>query len=127
VLKNSRVCRCEGLTSLTAVQVEDLKSNTARLIETPALFSFIGALPRTRWLPAGLDRDEKGFIKTGRMVGESSRWPLRDRQPFPMETSLPGVFAAGDARSGSTKRCSAAIGEGGQAVECVHDFLGTYA
>ena len=126
MLKNTRVRRCEGVTSLTAVELEDLKSNTTRLVETPALFSFIGAMPRTRWLPGGRDRDEKGFIKTGRMVAES-HWPLRERQPFLMETSLPGVFAAGDARSGSTKRCSAAVGEGSQAIECVHDFLGTYA
>jgi thioredoxin reductase (NADPH) len=126
VLKNTRVRRCEGVTSLTAVELEDLKSNTTRLVETPALFSFIGATPRTRWLPVGLDRDEKGFIKTGRVIAES-HWPLRERQPFLMETSLPGVFAAGDARSGSTKRCSAAVGEGSQAIECVHDFLGTYA
>lgn len=127
VLRHSRVCRCEGVTSLAAVEIEDIKANSKRLIKTPALFSFIGALPRTRWLPAGLDRDDKGFINTGRMVSESPHWPLRDRKPLLMETSLPGVFAAGDVRAGSTKRCAAAVGEGGQAIECVHDFLGTYA
>jgi thioredoxin reductase (NADPH) len=127
VRKHTRVRRFEGLTSLTAVELEDVETNSTCLIETPALFSFIGALPRTRWLPPELDRDEKGFIKTGRMASESPHWPLLDRKPFLMETSLPGVFAAGDVRAGSTKRCSAAVGEGGQAIECVHDFLGTYA
>ena len=127
VLRHTRVRRCEGATCLTAVELEESESKSTRLIETPALFSFIGALPHTRWLPAGLERDEKGFIKTGRMVSESPQWPLRDRKPLLMETSLPGVFAAGDVRAGSTKRCVAAVGEGGQAIECVHDFLGTYA
>jgi thioredoxin reductase (NADPH) len=127
VLKHTRVRRCEGVSSLAAVELEDIQANSTSLIETPALFSFLGALPRTRWLPTGLDRDEKGFIKTGRMVAESLNWPLRDRKPLLMETSLPGVFAAGDVRAGSTKRCSAAVGEGGQAIECVHDLLGTYA
>jgi thioredoxin reductase (NADPH) len=127
VLRHTRVRRCEGATCLTAVELEDTETKSTRLVETPALFSFIGALPHTRWLPAGLDRDEKGFIKTGHMVSESPQWPLRDRKPLLMETSLPGVFAAGDVRAGSTKRCVAAVGEGGQAIECVHDFLGTYA
>ena len=127
VLRHTRVRRCEGATCLTAVELEDTETKSTRLIETPALFSFIGALPHTRWLPAGLERDEKGFIKTGRMVSDSPQWPLRDRKPLLMETSLPGVFAAGDVRAGSTKRCVAAVGEGGQAIECVHDFLGTYA
>ena len=127
VLRHTRVRRCEGATCLTAVELEDTETKSTRLIETPALFSFIGALPHTRWLPAGLERDEKGFIKTGRMVSDSPQWPLRDRKPLLMETSLPGVFAAGDVRAGSTKRCVAAVGEGGQAIECVHHFLGTYA
>jgi len=127
VLRHTRVRRCDGVTSLAAVELEDIAANSTRVIETPALFSFIGALPRTRWLPATLDRDEKGFIKTGSMAAESPHWPLRDRKPLLMETSLPGVFAAGDVRAGSTKRCSTAVGEGGQAIECIHDFLGTYA
>lgn len=127
VLKHTSVRRCDGITSLTAVELEDLQANSRRLVETPALFSFIGAVPRTRWLPAELDRDEKGFIKTGPMVSQSPHWPLPDRKPFLMETSLPGIFAAGDVRAGSTKRCSTAVGEGGQAIECIHDFLGTYA
>jgi thioredoxin reductase (NADPH) len=127
VLKHTRVRRCEGLSSLSEVELEDIQAKSTSLIKTPALFSFLGASPRTRWLPTGLDRDEKGFIKTGRNVSESPNWPLRDRKPLLMETSLPGIFAAGDVRSGSTKRCSAAVGEGGQAIECVHDLLGTYA
>src|ERR1700736_1654070 len=127
VLRHTRVRRCQGDTCLTAVELVDTKANSTRLIETSALFSFIGALPHTRWLPSSLDRDEKGFIKTGHLVSESLNWTLRDRKPLLMETSLPGVFAAGDVRAGSTNRCVAAVGEGGQAIECVHDFLGTYA
>src|ERR1700759_55916 len=91
VLRHTRVRRCEGATCLTAVELEDTETKSTRLIETPALFSFIGALPHTRWLPAGLERDEKGFIKTGRMVSGSPQWPLRDRKPLLMETTRPAV------------------------------------
>jgi thioredoxin reductase (NADPH) len=126
LLTRTRVARCEGGIALVAVELEDLESHARHRVETPALFSFIGAAPRTRWLPPAIDRDEKGFIKTGRAVVSSESWSLRDREPLAMETSRPGVFAAGDVRAGSTKRCAAAVGEGGQAIECIHAFLGTY-
>jgi thioredoxin reductase (NADPH) len=126
LVTRTRVARCEGGAALAAVELEDLETHALRRIETPALFSFIGAAPRTRWLPPAIERDEKGFIKTGGSVLPSSYWPLRDREPLAMETNRPGVFAAGDVRSGSTKRCATAVGEGGQAIECIHAFLGTY-
>jgi thioredoxin reductase (NADPH) len=77
------------------------------------LFLFLGALPCTEWLDGAVARDEKGFILTGAAAGGES----------PLETSLPGVFAAGDVRSGSTKRCAAAVGEGAMAVQFVHGRL----
>jgi thioredoxin reductase (NADPH) len=76
----------------------------------------IGARPCTEWLPAEIERDEKGFIKTGADVVGAPAWRGSKRQPGPLETSLPGIFAAGDVRSGSVKRCAAAVGEGGMAV-----------
>ncbi len=76
---------------------------------------------------AGWRCDEKGFVKTGHMVADAPAWNGTSRSPGPLETSRPGVFAAGDVRSGSVKRCAAAVGEGGMAVEGVHAVLGTYA
>ena len=87
----------------------------------------IGAKPCTSWLPPEIERDERGFIKTGHAVSGAPAWAAAGRPPGPLETSLPGIFAAGDVRSGSVKRCAAAVGEGGMAVEGVHDALGTYA
>ena len=87
----------------------------------------IGARPCTAWLPPEIARDAKGFIKTGQAVADEPAWKNMNRPPGPLETSRPGVFAAGDVRSGSVKRCAAAVGEGGMAVEGVHDVLRTYA
>ncbi len=87
-----------------------------------ALFSFIGAVPRTEWLPPEIDRDAKDFVQTGPAVAQSPRWTV-SRQPFLLETSRPGVFAAGDVRAGSVKRVSSAVGEGAMAVQFVHEYL----
>ena len=76
----------------------------------------IGARPCTDWLPPEIERDDKGFIKTGTSVAAAPAWQASKHQPGPLETSLPGIFAAGDVRSGSVKRCAAAVGEGGMAV-----------
>jgi thioredoxin reductase (NADPH) len=83
----------------------------------------IGGEPRTRWLPESIQQDH-GYILTGRDVTRdgSPRWPL-DRPPFPLETSLPGVFAAGDARSLSIKRVASAVGDGATVVRLVHEYL----
>jgi thioredoxin reductase (NADPH) len=76
----------------------------------------IGAKPCTEWLPPEIERDERGFIKTGTAVADSPLWRASKHQPTPLETSAPGIFAAGDVRSGSVKRCAAAVGEGGMAL-----------
>jgi thioredoxin reductase (NADPH) len=86
------------------------------------VFVFIGAVPHTKWLPSGINLDSKGFVQTGQQVAESGAWPLQ-RQPFLLETTVPGVFAAGDVRQGSIKRVAAAVGEGSMAVQFVHQFL----
>jgi len=86
----------------------------------------IGALPCIGWLPAEIERDDKGFILTGARVAQSSAWQRMNRAPGPLETSRPGVFAAGDVRSDSVKRCAAAVGEGGMAVANVHRALAEY-
>src|SRR5262249_27041567 len=95
-------------------------------VEASALFILIGAQPRTDWLPGTLARDDAGFLLTGSDLvptgGLPDGWPLA-RSPLPMETSMPGVFAAGDVRHGSTKRVATAVGEGAHAVQSAHRHL----
>ena len=126
ILYQTEIKRMIGHKKLESVEIEDTGTAARRTVETPAVFSMIGALPCTGWLPAEIERDEKGFILTGARVAQSSAWQKMNRAPGPMETSRPGVFAAGDVRSGSVKRCAAAVGEGGMAVANVHRALAQY-
>ncbi len=87
--------------------------------DADALFLMIGATANTSWLPANLERDAKGYICTGR---DLTAWPL-DREPFPLETSLPGVFCAGDVRHGSIKRVASGVGEGSMSIAFIHQYL----
>ena len=104
--------RCmEGGTHLQVVHLENMQTGETRRVETRAVFCLIGAWPRTDGLPAEIERDEKGFIQTGRDVFDSPYWTDPHRQPRSQETSRPGVFAAGDVRRGSVKRV-AAVGDG---------------
>jgi thioredoxin reductase len=95
-------------------------------VPAAALFVMIGAEPRTTWLPGAIDRDDQGFIRTGRDLHRASErppgWPLK-RPPLLLETSVPGVFAAGDVRHRSIKRVASAAGEGATAIHLVHEFL----
>jgi thioredoxin reductase (NADPH) len=126
ILRNTEIRKMVGGKYLEAVELEDIQSHERRTVRTPAVFSMIGAKPCAGWLPPEIERDERGFIKTGVAVGDSPAWKAAGRKPGPLETSRPGIFAAGDVRSGSVKRCAAAVGEGGMAVEGVHEALGTY-
>jgi thioredoxin reductase (NADPH) len=103
-----------------------LKSNTAaepRRLPCSAVFVFIGSEPSAKWLPSHIGRDEKGFLLTGSDVIRSGQWPRKDRDPCPLETTIPGVLAAGDIRAGSTKRVGFAVGDGSLAVTCAHRLL----
>jgi thioredoxin reductase (NADPH) len=122
LLCNTNIRRMHGDGHLGAVELANSKTGEGRTVETPAVFSFIGAVPRTDWLPAEVERDAKGFVQTGPAVAKSPRWTAR-RPPFLLETSRPGVFAAGDVRSGSVKRVASAVGEGAMAVQFVHEYL----
>ncbi len=88
-----------------------------------AVFVFIGAEPSAEWLPSQIARDDKGYLLTGTDVIRSGLWPLADRDPCPLETTLPGVLAAGDIRAGSTKRVGFAVGDGSLSVTCAHRLL----
>ena len=122
LLRNTQIRRMHGDGHLTAVEIVNSKTGEERTVETPAVFSFIGAVPRTDWLPPEIERDAKGFVQTGPALAKSPHWTAR-RQPFLLETSRPGVFAAGDVRSGSVKRVASAVGEGAMAVQFVHEYL----
>jgi thioredoxin reductase (NADPH) len=127
ILTNTEIRQMMGGKALEAVEVENTKTHERRVVRTPALFSMIGAKPRSCWLPPEIERDERGFIKTGALVANAPAWKAMRTSPGPLETSRPGIFAAGDVRSGSVKRCAAAVGEGGMAVEGVHEVLKTYS
>jgi thioredoxin reductase (NADPH) len=103
------------------MEVEDVRTGRREQVKTTAVFVMIGAEPRTDWLHDVLQLDDRGFILTGRDLPRPA-WPLQ-RAPFPFETSLPGVFAAGDVRYGSVKRVAGAAGEGAVAVGSVHEYL----
>ena len=122
ILRCTEVTRMDGDGHLSSIEIVDKLTGKKRTIETGALFSFIGATPRTDWLPPEIEKDEKDFVRTGIALADSPHWTLK-RQPFLLETSRPGVFAAGDVRSGSVKRVASAVGEGSMSVQFVHEFL----
>lgn len=122
VLYDTEVRRMDGDGHLDVVELVNAKTGAVRAIKTPALFSFIGATPRTDWLPPEIEKDAKGFIRTGPDLAASPHWNM-SRDPFLLETTRRGVFAAGDVRSGSTKRVGSAVGEGAMAVQFVHECM----
>ena len=126
VRTRTRVDRCTGADHLECVTLVDLDDGSAQQVDAGHLFVFIGAAPLTGWLPAELATDEAGFVRTGPdLVVESRRpvgWEL-DRDPYLLESSIPGVFVAGDVRSQSVKRVASAVGEGALAVTLVHRYL----
>jgi thioredoxin reductase (NADPH) len=121
LLLDSEVCELAGEDGLEAISIRNQKTGANRREQVAGLFVMIGATPQTDWLPASIARDERGYIRTGPDVGREN-WPLR-RNPFFLETSCPGVFAAGDARANSVKRVASAVGEGSMAVMFVHQHL----
>ena len=128
ILRSTEIRKMTGSGEfLESVELENMKSGERRTIPATAVFSMIGARPCTSWLPPEIKLDERNFILTGRAVADEPVWKTLGRNPGNMETSRPGIFAAGDVRSGSVKRCAAAVGEGGMAVEGIHQLLGTYA
>lgn len=117
----TRVVDGRGEERLEALTLEDAGTGRCEEVAAAAVFIMIGAEPRTEWLGDVIRRDDHGFILTGRDVPQEG-WPLT-RPPLPFETSIPGVFAAGDVRYGSGKRVAGAVGEGSVAVGSVHQYL----
>jgi thioredoxin reductase (NADPH) len=120
---HSGVAECIGEDRLEQIVIENYQTGERETVDTPALFIFIGATPPTDWLRDQLLLDDKGFIVTGMdvLAMGKERWPL-ERDPFLLETSSPGIFAAGDVRRGSGKRVAAAVGEGTMAVMSIWQY-----
>jgi len=114
--------------ALRSVTIKSLKTGESRSVSAAAMFIFIGAKPRTDAFAGVLERDEGGFIYTGADMpkehGRPRGWTL-ERAPLMFETSIPGVFAAGDVRAGANRRVAAAVGEGSAAIYSVHQYLRT--
>ena len=115
-----------GTEHLEELTLLDRATGAQETVPANWVYAFIGALPRTEWLGDAVARDSKGFILTGPDVAaaEEPRWSLK-RPPLLLETSVPGVFAAGDVRLSSMKRVASAVGEGSSAVSMVHVYLET--
>jgi thioredoxin reductase (NADPH) len=126
VTLGARITELEGDTHLRALRYVTSDGAETR-IETSSLFLFIGADANTGWLRGCVALDKKGFVLTGSSLppetAETDRWKSAGRMPYLLETSLPGVFAAGDVRSGSVKRCAAAVGEGSMTCSFVHAYI----
>jgi thioredoxin reductase (NADPH) len=123
---HASVAEVHGETHLEEISV--LCSDTDKVERVPAssMFIFIGALPRTDWLAGTIERDERGFVLTGPDVmpgGERPKGWALDRDPFLLETNVPGIFAVGDVRHGSVKRVASGVGEGSVAVQFIHQYL----
>jgi thioredoxin reductase (NADPH) len=126
VLTHSSVIEVHGDSSLEALAIENSLTGEVQTVPAKSLFIFIGAMPRTEWLDCLLDRDDKGFLLAGadlpRQNGRPRGWTL-EREPYLLETNVPGIFAVGDVRHGSIKRVASGVGEGSICVQFVHRYL----
>ena len=122
VLFRTEVARALGANSLEALDVENSETGETTRLESGGLFLFIGADAETGWLPAEIALDPRGYVLTGPDVGDEREWPL-ERDRYLLETSVPGIFACGDVRSGPVKRVASAVGEGSLAIAFVHQYL----
>jgi thioredoxin reductase (NADPH) len=128
VLVNTRVVRVSGHGRLESVRVVNSPTRVESELPAAAMFVFIGTAPRTSFCSELVRRDSQGFVLTGREVMIDGKPPAGwtpQRDPFPFETSVPGIFCAGDARHGSGKRVAAAVGEGSATVSMIHQYLQT--
>jgi thioredoxin reductase (NADPH) len=126
VYPQTQVVGAEGDGHLERLQLLDSETGQTRTVETQHLFIFIGAAPRTEWLDGIVDRDERGFVLAGPDLAIDGRHPrgwTLDRPPYHLETNVPGVFVAGDARAESIKRVASAVGDGAMAVALAHRYI----
>jgi len=125
VLTSTAVIEVTGTDRVESIRLENRESGEQETRDASALFIFVGAIPHSGFLGESIQTNEKGFIYTGTDVKSfMDVWPL-ERDPLPLETSVPGVFAAGDVREGAVRRVASAVGEGSIAVSFVHRYLDT--
>ncbi len=126
VMPFTEVDEALGDENLRALKLRNVKADTVMELPADALFIFIGARPYTEWIHAEIIKDLKGFVETGNQLNNyktfAKTWKL-DRDPFLLETSIPGIFAAGDVRSGAMNRVASAVGEGSMSISFVHKYL----
>jgi thioredoxin reductase (NADPH) len=123
----SEVVEALGNHRLESVRVRGPNGDSER--QATGLFIFIGAAPRTEWLPEGLMRDSNGFVLSGpdlKVEGKMPKCWKEDREPYLLESSIPGIFVAGDVRRGSAKRVASAVGEGSISVQFMHQYLARF-
>ena len=126
VLLNTNVVSVEGDDHLERITAKNSVTGETETVPAHSLFVFIGAAPKTEWLDGLVERDERGFIISGPDLMHEGKRPKGwrpDRDPFLLETSVPGIFVAGDVRHGSVKRCASAVGEGSIAIQFIHQYL----
>lgn len=126
LIGKSQVVEAQGDQSLQHIVLENLDSKEQEKREAGALFIFIGARPYTDWIPEAIQRDERGFIITGvELKGKTdyTKFWKQGRDPYLLESSIPGIFAAGDVRSGAMNRVASAVGEGAMSISMVHGYL----
>jgi thioredoxin reductase (NADPH) len=121
--EQTEICAVDGKRHVEEITLKCLETGATCRLPCSAVFVFIGANPAAQWLPPDIAHDSNGYLLTGTDVVRSGLWPRTDRDPCPLETSLPGVLAAGDIRAGSTKRVGFAVGDGSLAVTCAHRLL----
>jgi thioredoxin reductase (NADPH) len=122
VIPRVEVVALHGDTALEAIEVGSPGTSETAWLRSDGLFIMIGADAETGWLPPEIARDANGYVLTGSDVAASGRWGL-ERDPYLLETTVPGIFACGDVRYGPVKRCAAAVGEGSMAIAFVHQYL----
>lgn len=126
VIANSQISKAIGSENLEQLEIENLNDKSKELREAASLFIFIGAKPITEWLNDKIITNDKGFIETGRDLTKHKdykRFWKQDREPYLLETCIPGIFAAGDVRAGAMNRVASAVGEGALAIKLVHEYL----
>jgi thioredoxin reductase (NADPH) len=125
-LSRTEVAAAHGDSSLEEIDIRDAATGETTRVATGGLFIFIGADAETAWLPPEIELDAKGYVLTGPDARVAGRWQL-DRDPYLLETSVPGIFACGDVRFSPVKRVAAAVGEGSMAIAFVHQYLREHA